>query len=162
MNIFRDFEQRVKAVLETIDGVSGTSDLPLDRITAEPPRDASHGDVATNAAMVLAKPLATKPRALAEQDRRRSCAPIRRWPRSDVAGPGFINLRLKRRILAADALAAVIRRVLRLRTQRRSARPAQGQCRIRLGQSDRADACRPLPRRRGRRRARQPAGLRRL
>ena len=39
----------------------------LSRVTAEPPRDPSHGDIATNAAMVLAKPLGQKPRELAEK-----------------------------------------------------------------------------------------------
>lgn len=67
----------------------------LDRraVTVEPPRDASHGDMATNAAMVLAKPAGTNPRALAEQIASR----IREMPEVatvDIAGPGFINMRL--------------------------------------------------------------------
>jgi arginyl-tRNA synthetase len=59
----------------------------------EPPRDPSHGDLATNAAMVLAKPAGQKPRELAE----RIAAELRTMPgvtRVEIAGPGFINLRL--------------------------------------------------------------------
>ena len=67
MNIFADFNERVvKAVeglgLKAADGAA----LDLSRIAVEPPRDASHGDLATNAAMVLAKPAGQNPRALAE------------------------------------------------------------------------------------------------
>jgi arginyl-tRNA synthetase len=67
--------------------------LPFDRITAEPPRDASHGDIATNAAMVLAKPVGTKPRAIADP----LAEALNRLEAVDsveVAGPGFINIRL--------------------------------------------------------------------
>ncbi|WP_225008459.1 arginine--tRNA ligase [Novosphingobium percolationis] len=67
--------------------------LPRGAVTCEPPRDASHGDMATNAAMVLAKPAGTNPRALATalveelvKDSRVTAA--------EIAGPGFINLRL--------------------------------------------------------------------
>jgi arginyl-tRNA synthetase len=62
-------------------------------VTVEPPRDASHGDLATNAAMVLAKPAGLNPRALAEalSAKLGSLADI---ASAEVAGPGFINLRL--------------------------------------------------------------------
>src|ERR1044072_7953288 len=89
---------RFAAHLDTVlDSLVATGDLPagLERraVTVEPPRDASHGDLATNAAMVLAKPAGTNPRALAERiaaglealDEVTSVA---------VAGPGFINLTL--------------------------------------------------------------------
>jgi len=67
MNIFNWMKDEIKAVLETMAGSEGWPEgLPFDRITAEPPRDASHGDIATNAAMVLAKPVGAKPRAIAE------------------------------------------------------------------------------------------------
>ncbi|MEK1925993.1 MAG: arginine--tRNA ligase, partial [Rhizobium giardinii] len=67
MNLFTDFQSRIKNVLETIDIVrEKRSELDFGRVSVESPRDASHGDVATNAAMVLAKPLGTNPRALAE------------------------------------------------------------------------------------------------
>jgi arginyl-tRNA synthetase len=62
-------------------------------ITVEPPRDASHGDLATNAAMVLAKPAGLKPRDLAEA----LVAELTKLPDvagAEIAGPGFINLRL--------------------------------------------------------------------
>ena len=62
-------------------------------ITAEPPRDASHGDMATNAAMVLAKPSGLKPRDIAE-DLATRLAGDPRVTSAEVAGPGFLNLRL--------------------------------------------------------------------
>lgn len=94
MNLFTDFEDRIKNALESLDIVKEKrSELDFGRINAEPPRDSAHGDVATNAAMVLAKPLGTNPRALADLlcDRLRQDADI-----SDVsvAGPGFINIRV--------------------------------------------------------------------
>src|SRR5580704_9897613 len=64
------------------------------RVTVEPPRDPAHGDIATNAAMVLAKDAGRKPRELAEAiaDKLRADALV---AKADVAGPGFINLTLK-------------------------------------------------------------------
>ncbi|NEJ08786.1 arginine--tRNA ligase [Rhizobium leguminosarum] len=94
MKLFTDFEARIKTALEQIELVrEKRSELDFGRITVEPPRDASHGDVATNAAMVLAKPLGTNPRALADV----IIAKLKED--SDVAdvsvaGPGFINIRL--------------------------------------------------------------------
>ncbi|MEP9371657.1 arginine--tRNA ligase [Mesorhizobium sp. KR1-2] len=94
MNIFADFNERVIKVVEALDlkdkdgGVVDAS-----RIAVEPPRDASHGDLATNAAMVLAKPTGQNPRALAE----RLAEELRKdkdVAAVDVAGPGFVNLRL--------------------------------------------------------------------
>ena len=68
----------------------------LDRknVTVEPPRDAAHGDLATNAAMVLAKPAGVNPRALAEliKPKLEALPPV---TSVEIAGPGFINLRLK-------------------------------------------------------------------
>ncbi|MGR9142377.1 arginine--tRNA ligase [Rhizobium leguminosarum] len=94
MNLFTDFEARIKTALEQIDLVrEKRSELDFGRITVEPPRDASHGDVATNAAMVLAKPLGTNPRALADV----IIAKLKEDADVDdvsVAGPGFINIRL--------------------------------------------------------------------
>jgi arginyl-tRNA synthetase len=94
MNLFADFDQRIKIALETLDIVKEKrGEVDFARLTVEPPRDQSHGDVATNAAMVLAKPLGTNPRALADL--------ISQALGSDpdvsevsVAGPGFINIRL--------------------------------------------------------------------
>ncbi len=94
MNIFNWMKDEIKTVLKDMATREGWSDgLPIDRITAEPPRDPSHGDIATNAPMVLAKPVGTKPRAIAE--------PLAEALRGldtvesvEVAGPGFINIRL--------------------------------------------------------------------
>ena len=67
MNIFRLFEARLREALERL---AATGALPpgldLGRVLVEPPRDPSHGDLATNAAMVLAKEARMNPRALAE------------------------------------------------------------------------------------------------
>ncbi|EJT05976.1 arginine--tRNA ligase [Rhizobium sp. CCGE 510] len=105
MNLFTDFEARIKTALEQIDLVrEKRSELDFGRIAVEPPRDASHGDVATNAAMVLAKPLGTNPRALADIiiAKLREDADV---ADVSVAGPGFINIRLAvgywQRLLAA-------------------------------------------------------------
>ncbi|MBB3134119.1 arginyl-tRNA synthetase [Rhizobium pisi] len=94
MNLFTDFEARIKTALEQIDLVrEKRSELDFGRITVEPPRDASHGDVATNAAMVLAKPLGSNPRALADIiiAKLKEDADV---ADVSVAGPGFINIRL--------------------------------------------------------------------
>jgi arginyl-tRNA synthetase len=71
------------------------ADLDRRNVTVEPPRDPSHGDLATNAAMVLAKPAKTNPRSLAELIKTKLSAlpPV---TSVDIAGPGFINLRLTR------------------------------------------------------------------
>jgi arginyl-tRNA synthetase len=94
MNLFTDFEDRIKNVLETLDAVrEKRSELDFARVNSEPPRDSAHGDVATNAAMVLAKPLGMNPRALAEL----VTAKLAEDPdvaEVSVAGPGFINIRL--------------------------------------------------------------------
>ncbi|MCW5705720.1 arginine--tRNA ligase [Shinella sp.] len=94
MNLFTDFDSRIKNVLEGLEIVrEKRADLDFGRISVEPPRDASHGDVATNAAMVLAKPLGLNPRALADL----IVAELKKDPEVadvGVAGPGFINVRL--------------------------------------------------------------------
>lgn len=91
MNIFQVFGERIRSAIASL-----PLDVPADalsRVAVEPPRDASHGDVATNAAMLLAKPLNRKPRDLAEE-----IAAVLRADADvetvEVAGPGFINLRL--------------------------------------------------------------------
>ncbi|HCL65645.1 MAG TPA: arginine--tRNA ligase [Rhizobium sp.] len=94
MNLFADFETRIKNALETLEIVrEKRSALDFGRIIVEPPRDPSHGDAATNAAMVLAKALGTNPRALAEiiGEKLKEDADI---AEVSVAGPGFINIRL--------------------------------------------------------------------
>ena len=105
MNLFAHFQTLVRDELVAMaaEGLLPPG-LDLSRVTAEPPREAAHGDVATNAAMVLAKPAATNPRALAEALARRLAA-RKDVARAEVAGPGFINLSLKPefwpRVLAA-------------------------------------------------------------
>ena len=94
MNLFADIRVAVTdaiAALQTI----GTLPMGLDlaAVTVEPPRDGSHGDMATNAAMVLAKPAGMPPKIIAEA----LAAELSRDPRitaAEVAGPGFLNLRL--------------------------------------------------------------------
>ena len=90
------FAGHVSAALDALEA-AGTLPAGLKRsaITVEPPRDPSHGDLATNAAMVLAKPAGCKPRDLAEA----LVAELSKLPQvtsAEIAGPGFINLRLSR------------------------------------------------------------------
>jgi len=89
---------RFSALLDGIlDDLVSEGRLPADAsrkaVAVEPPRDASHGDLATNAAMVLAKAAATNPRALAEAIKPKLEA-IPGVTSVEIAGPGFINLRL--------------------------------------------------------------------
>ena len=98
MNIFVDFQRRIAMLLEEI-ATSGRLPQPLDlgRFTVEPPREAAHGDLSTNAAMVFAKEAKAagmNPRQLATE--------IAAWlaeqddvDQAEVAGPGFINIRLR-------------------------------------------------------------------
>ena len=107
MNIFALFETRVREALEALTR-SGTlpAGLDLSRVLVEPPRDPAHGDLATNAALVLAKEARQNPKALGEA----LAAELRTDPRiveASVAGPGFINLRL-----ASDVFHEVIRAAL--------------------------------------------------
>ena len=94
MNLFSEIRALVLAALEKM---AADGDLPaglsFDAVAVEPPRDPLHGDMATNAAMVLAKPSGRKPREIADV----LAAALRQDPRitaADVAGPGFLNLRL--------------------------------------------------------------------
>ena len=67
MTLFTKFAAHVDHALDTlVKAGSLPADLDRSNVTVEPPRDASHGDLSTNAAMVLAKPAGTNPRALAE------------------------------------------------------------------------------------------------
>src|SRR5580700_5375999 len=89
-NIFADILDRVRGA--TVAVLTGSVDQS--RVTVEPPRDPAHGDIATNAAMVLAKDAGRKPRELAEAiaDKLRADSLV---AKVDVAGPGFINLTLE-------------------------------------------------------------------
>src|SRR5215471_7818154 len=107
-NIFDDVLDRVRAVNTRL-AATGLLPAGIDqsRIVVEPPRDAAHGDMATNAAMVLAKDAGKKPRELAQAiaDGLAADALVQKV---DVAGPGFINLTLKPAAWT-DALRAAIR-----------------------------------------------------
>jgi arginyl-tRNA synthetase len=108
MTLYTLFTQHLHDALNALEA-AGTLPAGLDRaaITVEPPRDPSHGDLATNAAMVLAKPAATNPRALAES----IAAELRKIDAVtavDIAGPGFLNLRLAPSVWS-DELNAIAR-----------------------------------------------------
>ena len=94
MNLFADFRALVLAELE---GMVAAQELPagldMAAVAVEPPRDPGHGDMATNAAMVLAKRAGMPPRKLAEALAARLGADSR-IATAEVAGPGFLNLRL--------------------------------------------------------------------
>jgi arginyl-tRNA synthetase len=94
MNIFSDFADRIKKAVQALDLKDQSGGiLDLSRITVEPPRDAAHGDLATNAAMVISKAVGENPRALAEKiaGALKADADV---AAAEVAGPGFVNLRL--------------------------------------------------------------------
>ena len=94
MDVFAGFQGRVLAAVQQLkhDGVV-PQEASIEGITLEPPKDASHGDLATNAAMVLAKAAGKPPRALAER-----IAPLiaadHHVDKVEIAGPGFVNLTL--------------------------------------------------------------------
>ena len=101
MHLIETLKARVTAIAADQDLTVG-----LDRITIETPRDPTHGDYATNAAMVLAKPAKRNPRELGEA----IAAALRADPlvaEAEVAGPGFVNLRVSQ-----GAAAAVVRAAL--------------------------------------------------
>jgi arginyl-tRNA synthetase len=108
MNVFTLFTSHVRQAVESLTrsgALAGTPDLS--RIIVEPPREAGHGDLATNAAMALAKDAGRKPRELAEE----IAAELLKRPeitKAEVAGPGFINLTLDPVVWRA-ALADAIR-----------------------------------------------------
>ena len=94
MNLFAEIEAELRAVLATLQANGALADgLDLARVAVEPPRDASHGDMATNAAMVLAKPAGMNPRALADL-LVAELVKSEKIETAEIAGPGFVNLRL--------------------------------------------------------------------
>src|SRR3954470_15194881 len=107
-HLFADVLARVHAICALL-AAEGQWPAGIDfsRVVVEPPRDASHGDMAINAAMVLAKEAKAKPRELADRfaEKLRADELV---ASVDVAGPGFINLTLKPQVWA-DALRAVLR-----------------------------------------------------
>ena len=94
MSLYARYSALLDAILDDL-VAEGALPAELNRraVAVEPPRDPAHGDLATNAAMVLAKGAGTNPRALAELIKPRLEA-IPTVTAVDVAGPGFINLRL--------------------------------------------------------------------
>jgi arginyl-tRNA synthetase len=108
MSLYAQYAALLDGVLDEF-VADGALPAELDRrnVTVEPPRDPAHGDLATNAAMVLAKAAGTNPRALAEaiKPKLEALPPV---TSVEVAGPGFINLRLK-----ADAWRDELRTILR-------------------------------------------------
>jgi arginyl-tRNA synthetase len=109
MNLFADYQAKV---VEIIDGLALAGRLPVglgvSRLVAEPPRDPAHGDVATNAAMVLAKEAGMKPRDLADL----LVGALAADPgvvSAEIAGPGFINIRLKNTLFEAVVRASLVK-----------------------------------------------------
>jgi arginyl-tRNA synthetase len=110
MNIFADFQSRIARLLEKrIAGGELPRGLDLGRFVVEPPREAAHGDLSTNAAMVYAreaKQTGSNPRALAAS----LAADLAREPHvlgAEAAGPGFINIVLKPEVYH-EVLSAIL------------------------------------------------------
>jgi arginyl-tRNA synthetase len=108
LSLYAQYSALLDGVLDDL-VAEGVLPAGLERknVTVEPPRDAAHGDLATNAAMVLAKPAGTNPRSLAEliKAKLESLPPV---TSAEIAGPGFINLRL-----APEAWRDELRTILR-------------------------------------------------
>ena len=98
MNVFKHVEAKIEDALQQLkrDGVL-PGDLDIAGVEVQEPRDPAHGDVASNAAMVLAKRAGMKPRDIAAA-LARVLADDADFANSDVAGPGFLNIRLEDRV----------------------------------------------------------------
>jgi arginyl-tRNA synthetase len=107
MNIFHSYQEKLNAVLQTMIAEGALpAGLDLSRVKVEPPKDASHGDMSTNAAMVLSKAAGQNPRALGETLAKKIAA-LSGVRDVSVAGPGFVNF-----FLNESAWADVLRDVL--------------------------------------------------
>jgi arginyl-tRNA synthetase len=107
-DIFAEILGRVRAASEALIAVGILpSGIDQSRVTVEPPRDVAHGDMSTNAAMVLAKDAGRKPRELAEAIAEKLRADVL-VAKAEVAGPGFVNITL-RPAAWADVLRAAVR-----------------------------------------------------
>ncbi|WP_171240629.1 arginine--tRNA ligase [Ruegeria sp. HKCCA5491] len=107
MNLFSEIRGLVLDALAQMQSEGALPEgLNFDNVAVEPPRDAAHGDMATNAAMVLAKPAKMKPRDIAEVLAGKLAADDR-ITSAEVAGPGFLNLRLASSVWQG-VLAAVL------------------------------------------------------
>ena len=108
MNLFADIRAAVICALEDMVAAGALPEgIATGAVTVEPPRDAAHGDMASNAAMVLAKPAGVSPRALAE-DLATRLARDSRIAGAEVAGPGFLNLRLAPRVWQSAVRSALV------------------------------------------------------
>jgi arginyl-tRNA synthetase len=98
LTLYARFAAHLDALLDTLEA-EGALAPGVDRgaVAVEPPRDPAHGDLATNAAMVLAKRAGTNPRALAEAIVPK-LAGVEGVAGAEIAGPGFINIRLQRSV----------------------------------------------------------------
>ncbi|WP_298847737.1 arginine--tRNA ligase [uncultured Ruegeria sp.] len=107
MNLFSEIRSLVLNALAQMQSEGALPEgLSFDNVAVEPPRDAAHGDMATNAAMVLAKPAKMKPRDIADVLAGKLSADAR-ITSAEVAGPGFLNLRLAASVWQS-VLAAVL------------------------------------------------------
>src|SRR5437879_13449156 len=94
-HLFADVLARVQAICAALAAEGNWPDgIDFSRVVVEPPRDATHGDMATNAAMVLAKQAKAKPRDLADKTAEQLRADDL-IAAVEIAGPGFINLTSK-------------------------------------------------------------------
>ena len=93
MNPFAQFADHVRAAITALAAESAVVTPDLSRVTVEPPREEQHGDLAVNAAMVLAKDFRSKPRDLAEKIAKK-LGDVPQVRKVEIAGPGFINVTL--------------------------------------------------------------------
>ncbi|MGB5485039.1 MAG: arginine--tRNA ligase [Parasphingorhabdus sp.] len=102
--LFQIFQKHIDAILDDLTA-AGVLPAGIDRsnVTLEPPRDPSHGDLSTNAAMVLSKAAGMKPRDLAEKIAEK-LGTLDDVQSVDIAGPGFINLRVAAPVLVGELL----------------------------------------------------------
>jgi arginyl-tRNA synthetase len=107
VTLYARFAAHLDSILDALEG-EGALAPGIDRnaVAVEPPRDPAHGDLATNAAMVLAKKAGTNPRALAELVVPKLEA-LEEVGKAEIAGPGFINVRLSPEVWH-DELRAIL------------------------------------------------------
>ena len=161
MDVFAQIETRVAAALEALKAEGALdADVPTAGIEVETPRDPTHGDLSTNAAMVLAKPARMKPRDIADKLQAKLSGDPEVVGAVSSPGPASSISRSSPR-----CWHGLVRAILEQGADYgRSAigKGKNGQRRVRVCKSNGADARRPLPRRRVRRCACQSAGLRRF
>ena len=107
LTLYARFSAHIDAILDALEGEGALAPgIERKAVAVEPPRDPTHGDLATNVAMVLAKKAGTNPRALAALVAPRLEA-LDEVSSVDVAGPGFINIRLARDVWVGE-LATIL------------------------------------------------------